>query len=297
MSIITDFLKLFKYDPETDGASTFNIKQCLNDNWDKIDAWASGIKTTIAGLVPGTRKVNGKELSADVTLTGEDIKTSASDETTISSQLSNVVRVNPGYGNGLFGNDLNDWKRLGTFDTIGNNPDPVTLNVPPETDGWGIVTVLSAKDTEIEPTIQLFQPLNNIAGGVRPLFYRFFRDTWTEWKPIAIATPPQEHAIVPKNGAQLRPGYKNSYSKDQFGHVVGNFAFAFTNFLANGTSIFALPQEFCPNASVDAVAWCFDTAGNNYCCDILITPDGEAAINYSIPSGQTVVSLHGAFVF
>lgn len=90
MSIITDFLKLFKYDPETDGASTFNIKQCLNDNWDKIDAWASGIKTTIAGLVPGTRKVNGKELSADVTLTGEDIKTSASDETTISSQLSNL---------------------------------------------------------------------------------------------------------------------------------------------------------------------------------------------------------------
>lgn len=90
MSIITDFLKLFKYDPETDGASTFNIKQCLNDNWDKIDAWASGIKTTIAGLVPGTRKVNGKELSADVTLTGDDIKTSASDETTISSQLSNL---------------------------------------------------------------------------------------------------------------------------------------------------------------------------------------------------------------
>ena len=91
MSIITDFLNLFKYDPETDGDNTFNIKQCLNDNWDKIDAWASGIKTTIAGLVPGTRKVNGKELSADVTLTGEDIKTSASDETTISSQLSNKV--------------------------------------------------------------------------------------------------------------------------------------------------------------------------------------------------------------
>ena len=73
MSIITDFLNLFKYDPETDGDNTFNIKQCLNDNWDKIDAWASGIKTTIAGLVPGTRKINNKELSADVTLTAMDI--------------------------------------------------------------------------------------------------------------------------------------------------------------------------------------------------------------------------------
>ena len=88
MSIITDFLKLFKYDPETDGASTFNIKQCLNDNWDKIDAWASGIKTTIAGLVPGTRKINNKALSADVTLTGDDIKTSASDNTPIGDVVS-----------------------------------------------------------------------------------------------------------------------------------------------------------------------------------------------------------------
>ena len=88
MSIITDFLKLFKYDPETDGASTFNIKQCLNDNWDKIDAWASGIKTTIAGLVPGTRKINNMALSADVTLTGDDIKTSASDNTPIGDVVS-----------------------------------------------------------------------------------------------------------------------------------------------------------------------------------------------------------------
>ncbi len=88
MSIITDFLKLFKYDPETDGASTFNIKQCLNDNWDKIDAWASGIKTAIAGLVPGTRKVNEKELSADVTLTGEDIKTNSTDNTPIGDVVS-----------------------------------------------------------------------------------------------------------------------------------------------------------------------------------------------------------------
>lgn len=87
MSIITDFLKLFKYDPETDGANTFNIKQCLNDNWDKIDAWASGIKTTIAGLVPGTRKINNKALSADITLTGDDIKTSGTDDTPIGDVL------------------------------------------------------------------------------------------------------------------------------------------------------------------------------------------------------------------
>lgn len=38
MSTTTPNLGLFKYDPSTDGAQTFNIKQGLNDNWDKIDA-------------------------------------------------------------------------------------------------------------------------------------------------------------------------------------------------------------------------------------------------------------------
>ena len=42
------------------------------------------------GAVPTTRTVNEKELSADVTLTGEDIKTSSMDSRPISSQLSNL---------------------------------------------------------------------------------------------------------------------------------------------------------------------------------------------------------------
>ena len=88
MSVLTEVLKLFKYDPATDGGMTFNLRQALNDNWDKIDAWASGIKTTIAGLVPGTRKINNKELSADVILTGDDIKTSNTDDTPIGDVVS-----------------------------------------------------------------------------------------------------------------------------------------------------------------------------------------------------------------
>jgi hypothetical protein len=39
MSKETTNLKLFQYDKETDNfdITTFNIKQCLNDNWDKLD--------------------------------------------------------------------------------------------------------------------------------------------------------------------------------------------------------------------------------------------------------------------
>lgn len=38
MSVLTEVLKLFKYDPATDGDMTFNLTQCLNNNWDKLDA-------------------------------------------------------------------------------------------------------------------------------------------------------------------------------------------------------------------------------------------------------------------
>lgn len=47
MSLKTTILGLFKYDPDKDGASTFNIKQALNDNWDKLDnEVAARVKTT-----------------------------------------------------------------------------------------------------------------------------------------------------------------------------------------------------------------------------------------------------------
>ena len=80
MSLKTKLLELFKYEPDKDGAQTFNIKSALNDNWDKIEAWAQSVKTALAGLVPTSRKVNGKTLSADVTLTAADIKMPNSDE-------------------------------------------------------------------------------------------------------------------------------------------------------------------------------------------------------------------------
>ena len=80
MSLKTKLLELFKYEPDKDGAQTFNIKSALNDNWDKIEAWAQSVKTALAGLVPTSRTVNGKTLAEDVTLTAADIKMPDSEE-------------------------------------------------------------------------------------------------------------------------------------------------------------------------------------------------------------------------
>ena len=37
MASFTNFLKLLKKNPATDGKDTFNIETMLNENWDKID--------------------------------------------------------------------------------------------------------------------------------------------------------------------------------------------------------------------------------------------------------------------
>lgn len=64
MSLKTKILGLFKYDPDKDGASTFNVKQALNDNWDKLDnEVAARVKTTeLAAEVKKT--VKGGSLTA-----------------------------------------------------------------------------------------------------------------------------------------------------------------------------------------------------------------------------------------
>ena len=44
MSILTDVLKLFKYNTTTDGEQTFNMDTGLNENWDKIDNFAKNVQ-------------------------------------------------------------------------------------------------------------------------------------------------------------------------------------------------------------------------------------------------------------
>lgn len=67
MSLKTKILGLFKYDPDKDGASTFNVKQALNDNWDKLDnEVAARVKT--AELAAEVKKVvkDGSLTAADL---------------------------------------------------------------------------------------------------------------------------------------------------------------------------------------------------------------------------------------
>lgn len=37
MSVFTNLLNLFKWEPEKDGEEEFDIDKALNENWDKLD--------------------------------------------------------------------------------------------------------------------------------------------------------------------------------------------------------------------------------------------------------------------
>ena len=70
----TDNLKLFKYNTATDGKEVFSINASMNDNWDKIDAFAAGIKSLSNLDEQGEKRFTdinaelNKKLEADVLL-------------------------------------------------------------------------------------------------------------------------------------------------------------------------------------------------------------------------------------
>lgn len=64
MSTTTDKLALFKYDPSTDGAQTFNIQKALNENWDKLDDAVKEILITLANKAPNGYGLGGEVVDA-----------------------------------------------------------------------------------------------------------------------------------------------------------------------------------------------------------------------------------------
>lgn len=74
MSTTTSELKLFKYNTATDGKQVFSIDTAMNDNWDKIDAFATAIKSLSNLSAQGEKRFTdintslGKKLEAQVSL-------------------------------------------------------------------------------------------------------------------------------------------------------------------------------------------------------------------------------------
>lgn len=97
------------------------------------------------------------------------------------SNLSSVVKPY-GYGNNIFGNDLDTWTTAGNYLANGS-----TINIPPEVyditaDGWGTVIVYSGISGTSTRVIQWYHAWN---FGTT-MFYRVLNDTvWSDWEQVA----------------------------------------------------------------------------------------------------------------
>ena len=200
--------------------------------------WSS-IKSTLGQLfTPLTRKINNKPLSSDVVLTGDDIATSATNGTTVSSSLSNKAASTLGQ---VTESDLLAWADEQTISgAFGINPSITTDGVPAI--GWYIGKLdVNAGAKKIT--------LTESNGAHRTWTNTTDAGEWTEWVPQANATLPQEYDLPLAEGWNTND--RARYRKTQEGLVVVNAILELSEgySASDSTQIAVLPEGFRPATS------------------------------------------------
>lgn len=206
----------------------------------------STIKSAMGQIfVPLTRKVNNKDLSADISLTGDDIATSATDGTTVSSQLSNRLRLPIAIPANA---DLNDYVSPGMYFCSANAQN--VANIPPDsiTGAFSLLVEYSGAYgngckqtfTEHNPGITYIRRMSDISAG-----------HWSAWEPLSTATPPQEFDLLLAEGwLPIDARYAAVYWKTQESIVNISLSLKSDHTVTNGEIIATLPAEFRPKKSL-----------------------------------------------
>ena len=194
----------------------------------------------------------------------------------------------------LTANDLLNWAKM---QTIGGsffvNPNVTTTGLPDIPDKYFVGTLEIGQEADCKITLtnnglETFINKSLIKSGEA-------EPSWIGWREIATATPPQEHAIVPKNGASLIGDYKNSYFKDQFGRVTVYFSFSFGSVPENNSEIFSLPQSFTPSGGT-AVGTAVLSTGVYYPALVYANPNGMVTVGHNITDHSGPINLHGFLI-
>ena len=250
-------------------ADTLPLTDSEEQNAGKRISWAN-IKAMLGKLyVPMTRRINNRALSADVTLTGDDIKTSATDETSISAALSNKVNLPISIPAAA---DLNEYTIPGMYfckengSTVKNTPAPAasfSLFVE-KTGAWG---------TGIKQTFTHF----STGETCQRVFGYDTSGTKGPWVPLATATPPQVHNLPLLDGYSL--GVDGAgYSKTQEG-IVSIYFSVYGTFTApssdiGGEAFAILPEGFRPTGKIPVPVVQQDIPGPDW-VKVIVHPDGS----------------------
>ena len=135
-------------------------------------------------------------------------------------------------------------------------------------------------------------------NGRAPFFRTFFSfgQSVGDWIKLATATPPQEFDLPLAEGVtSIGAGYKNTYSKDQFGIVRVWFSVHFESIQASGTHVFNLPEGFRPDSTCYAAAVL--SMAEYYNAIVAIHPSGDALVEHGTIGQTGPINLHGFIEF
>lgn len=239
--------------------------------------WSS-VKAALGKLfVPLARKINGKTLAKDVTLTGDDIAMGADDAENLRTAMAKQKMVTSIIEDGghriLFADGAGNVAAWCDGDTVANATLQATI---------GKVTL--SLHCVITPTGDYGLALNRTMDGVN----------WNKLADVALCVAPEVHDLPLANGWLTCGTSINWYSKDQFGQVTVCFRLKSTSETdCNGVEIAVLPEGFKPQNGVTVPGLITFANYTRMPCHVDINANGVVQLyaDGSIPSDQKVIEL------
>ena len=240
-------------------------------------------------FVPMTRKINGKVLSGDVTLSGDDIKTSAEDNTPVSAALSNKVSVPQSI---LPGTDLNTVTAPGMYYYDGE-----TLPNMPGADNAFSLLVETIGSYGAQGRKQTYTPWHQNVTYTR-IFSGDTAAPWSQWVQLAAAASLWMYDLPLAEGFS---GYAK-YSIDPFDRVLimlQGIQKTDASVLGNGVTemIGTIPVGYRPAAGINTTAIATDTVGSPIYGIYQLWVDPDGGVRCYAQSGVQATMLRGFLVF
>lgn len=259
------------------GMTATNVQQALEELRENID-------NIVSGIIPGGSitsdmiqdgAVTADKLGSDVT--GDTIPTSASDPTSISSQLSNKVSKQYPYTSDAH------TIGIGQFYWCDQNTDNTPYKAGLTSAQQGIVLCTAGNAAENWCTLLY------IAHAQSEMFIQSRVGEWNKWIPFSLATPPQEYDLPLAEGiTALQPCtyYKNQFSEVTLGGCTSGS-------VSDGATIATLPEGFRPDHPIERPAT-FTASGNRYAGSVFIAANGIVSIH--TPAEATNVVFAASFL-
>lgn len=240
----------------------------------------SNVKAALGKLfVPLARKVNGKTLAKDVTLTAADIKMPNSEEDVGAAMAKRAV------GTGVLGDEID----LNDIDTSG------MYRVQKPKNGvydYGQLLVIHGYGDTIAQVCFDYAANRCAVRCARGLYGA--SPKWEDWTAIALCAAPEVHDLPLADGWQTYGTSINWYSRDQFGQVTVCFRLKSTSETdCNGVEIAVLPEGFKPQNGVTVPGLITFANYTRMPCHFDINANGVVQLyaDGSIPSDQKVIEL------